>query len=105
MIGVFVIGAIIGCVCCCYCIKRHVSNGNRLPVQTVRAYDVTTTNQPKQTVVAMEPYKQPSSSVFTGNTNAPPPYCETKENFDREKIDELLEIRQYFPPSKFCAVR
>ena len=30
------------------------------------------------------------------------------ENFDRENIDELLEIRQicqYFPPSKFCAVR
>ena len=29
------------------------------------------------------------------------------ENFDRENIDELLEIhqiRQYFPPSKFCAV-
>ena len=27
------------------------------------------------------------------------------ENFDRENIDELLEICQYFPPSKFCAVR
>ena len=30
------------------------------------------------------------------------------ENFDRKNIDELLEIRQirqYFPPSKFCAVR
>ena len=30
------------------------------------------------------------------------------ENFDRENIDKLLEIRQirqYFPPSKFCAVR
>ena len=30
------------------------------------------------------------------------------ENFDRENIDELLEIRQihqYFPPSKFCVVR
>ena len=30
------------------------------------------------------------------------------ENFDGENIDELLEIhqiRQYFPPSKFCAVR
>ena len=30
------------------------------------------------------------------------------ENFDRENIDELLEIcqiRQYFPPSKFCAVQ
>ena len=30
------------------------------------------------------------------------------ENFDRENIDELLEIRQirqYFPPLKFCAVR
>ena len=30
------------------------------------------------------------------------------ENFDRENIDELLEIRQirqYFPPSKICAVR
>ena len=30
------------------------------------------------------------------------------ENFDRENIDELLEIRQirqYSPPSKFCAVR
>ena len=30
------------------------------------------------------------------------------ENFDRENIDELLEIRQirqYFPPSKFCAIR
>ena len=29
------------------------------------------------------------------------------ENFDRENIDELLEIRQicqYVPPSKFCAV-
>ena len=30
------------------------------------------------------------------------------ENFDRENIDKLLEfgqIRQYFPLSKFCAVR
>ena len=30
------------------------------------------------------------------------------ENFDRENIDELLEIRQirqYFPPSKICAVQ
>ena len=27
------------------------------------------------------------------------------ENFDRENINELLEIRQYFPPSKFFAVR
>ena len=30
------------------------------------------------------------------------------ENVDRENIDELLEIRQirqYFPPSKFYAVR
>ena len=27
------------------------------------------------------------------------------ENFDGENIDELLEIRQYFPPSKFCAVQ
>ena len=30
------------------------------------------------------------------------------ENFDRENIDELLEIRQirqYFPLSKFCAVQ
>ena len=30
------------------------------------------------------------------------------ENFDRDNIDELLEIRQirqYFPPSKICAVR
>ena len=30
------------------------------------------------------------------------------ENFDRENIDELLEIRQirqYFPPAKICAVR
>ena len=30
------------------------------------------------------------------------------ENFDRENIDELLEIRQihqYFSPSKICAVR
>ena len=30
------------------------------------------------------------------------------ENFDRENIDELLEICQicqYFPPSKFCTVR
>ena len=30
------------------------------------------------------------------------------ENFDRENIDELLEIsqiRQYFPPPKICAVR
>ena len=30
------------------------------------------------------------------------------ENFDTENIDELLEIRQirqYFPPSKFCAVQ
>ena len=29
------------------------------------------------------------------------------ENFDRKNIDELLEIhqiRQYFPPSKFCAI-
>ena len=30
------------------------------------------------------------------------------ENFDRENIDELLEIRQirqYFPSSKNCAIR
>ena len=30
------------------------------------------------------------------------------ENFDRENIDKLLEICQicqYFPPSKLCAVR
>ena len=29
------------------------------------------------------------------------------ENFDRENIDELLEIHQiqYFPPSKFCAIQ
>ena len=30
------------------------------------------------------------------------------ENFDRENIDELLEIRQireYFPLSKFCTIR
>ena len=30
------------------------------------------------------------------------------ENFDWENIDKLLEIRQirqYFPPSKFCAPR
>ena len=30
------------------------------------------------------------------------------ENFDRENNDELLEIRQirqYFPPLKFCAVQ
>ena len=27
------------------------------------------------------------------------------ENFDRGNTDELLEIRQYFPPSKFCAIR
>ena len=30
------------------------------------------------------------------------------ENFDKENIDELLEIRQirqYFPQSKICAVR
>ena len=30
------------------------------------------------------------------------------ENFDRENIDELLEIRQirqYFPPSKFCTIQ
>ena len=30
------------------------------------------------------------------------------ENFDRENIDELLEIRQirqYFPPSKICYVQ
>ena len=27
------------------------------------------------------------------------------ENFDRENIDKLLEIRQYFPPSKFCAIQ
>ena len=30
------------------------------------------------------------------------------ENFDRENIYELLkirQIRQYFPPSKFCTVR
>ena len=25
------------------------------------------------------------------------------ENFDTENIDELLEIRQYFPLLKFCA--
>ena len=31
-----------------------------------------------------------------------------RENIDRENIKKLLEIRQiyqYFPPSKFCAVR
>ena len=30
------------------------------------------------------------------------------KNFDRENIEELLEIHQicqYFPPSKFCTVR
>ena len=30
------------------------------------------------------------------------------EDFDRENINKLMEIhqiRQYFPPSKFCAVR
>ena len=27
------------------------------------------------------------------------------ENFDGENIDELIKIRQYFPPSKFCAIR
>jgi len=30
------------------------------------------------------------------------------ENFDRENVDELIkirQIRQYFPPSKFCAIR
>ena len=27
------------------------------------------------------------------------------ENFDTENIDKLLEIRQYFLPSKLCAVQ
>jgi len=30
------------------------------------------------------------------------------ENFDGENVDELIkicEIRQYFPPSKFCTIR
>jgi len=30
------------------------------------------------------------------------------ENFDGENVDELIKIRQihqYFPPSKFCAIR
>ena len=30
------------------------------------------------------------------------------ENFDGENVDELIkirQIRQYFPPSKFCAIR
>ena len=30
------------------------------------------------------------------------------ENFDEENVDELIkirQIRQYFPPSKFCAIR
>jgi len=26
------------------------------------------------------------------------------ENFDRENVDELIKIRQYFPPSKICAI-
>jgi len=30
------------------------------------------------------------------------------ENFDGENVDELIkirQIRQYFPPSKFCAIQ
>jgi len=27
------------------------------------------------------------------------------ENFDGENVDELIKICQYFPPSKFCAIR
>jgi len=27
------------------------------------------------------------------------------ENFDGENVDKLIKIRQYFPPSKFCAIR
>jgi len=27
------------------------------------------------------------------------------ENFDGENVDELIKIRQYFSPSKFCAIR
>jgi len=27
------------------------------------------------------------------------------ENFDGENVDKLMKIRQYFPPSKFCAIR
>jgi len=30
------------------------------------------------------------------------------ENFDRENVDELIkipQIRQYFPPSKICAIQ
>jgi len=32
----------------------------------------------------------------------------SSENFYRENVDELIKIRQihqYFPPSKFCAIR
>ena len=71
LIGLFVVGGIIGCICCCYCAKKHLSFGTT-SVQRVRAYDVATTNQPNQTVV---PINQPFSGGFT--TNAPPTYCET----------------------------
>ena len=27
------------------------------------------------------------------------------ENFEGENVDELIKIHQYFPPSKFCAIR
>jgi len=30
---------------------------------------------------------------------------QTAENFDKENVDELIKIRQYLPPSKFCAMR
>ena len=76
VIGMSIIGAIIGCICCCYCIRRHISSSGT-NVQTVRTYNITTANQPNHTVVKMEPYNQPSSSGFTSNTNAPPPYSET----------------------------
>ena len=78
-----------------------------MPERTVRTYNVTTANQPRQAVVKMvplnqppntgftsntsapppvqtaspynvtTPFNQPSSSGFTSNTSAPPPYCET----------------------------
>ena len=76
ILALFIIGAIICCICCCccYCVKKYTSLEESVPVQTVRTYDATTASQP---VVKIEPFNQPSSSGFTCNTNAPPPYCET----------------------------
>lgn len=75
MIVIFIVAGIIGCVCCCYCVKKHMhaSQGTAVPVVALRTYDVTPANQPRQTVVKMVPLNQPPSSDFP---SAPPPYSE-----------------------------